>query len=95
MQNNKVEIKWSGEYPNLCSGEWSLRYKGRDMTYIIPNDFKKTSMNTRYTDSIEEWYNEYPENSNWVRAFPKDVQLELYRQIKKQDFIKGTCGGCL
>ena len=40
MQNNKVEIKWSGEYPNLCSGEWSLRYKGRDMTYIIPNDFK-------------------------------------------------------
>ena len=34
----KVEAKWSGSYPNLCSGEWTLFIDGKDMSDKIPKD---------------------------------------------------------
>lgn len=31
-----VEAKWSGLYPCLCSGEWTLKVNGKDVSDKIP-----------------------------------------------------------
>ena len=31
-----VEAKWSGEYPTLCFGEWTLNVDGKDVSLAIP-----------------------------------------------------------
>ena len=31
-----VEAKWSGEYPTLCFGEWTLNVDGKDVSLSIP-----------------------------------------------------------
>ena len=41
-----VEAKWSGSYPNLCSGEWRLVIDGKDVSDEIPDDLRKSEMNT-------------------------------------------------
>lgn len=42
----KVEAKWSGSYPNLCSGEWTLFIDGKDVSNKIPKDLRNEPMNT-------------------------------------------------
>lgn len=41
-----VEAKWSGEYPCLCFGEWTLKVNGKDVSSKIPKNLRKYSMNT-------------------------------------------------
>ena len=36
----KVEAKWSGSYPWLCSGEWTLFIDGKDMSDKIPKELR-------------------------------------------------------
>ena len=58
----KVEAKWSGSYPCLCSGEWTLFIDGKDVSDKIPKDLRNEPMNTYSTYS--EWYFE-----NWSEAW--------------------------
>lgn len=44
--NTKVEVKWSGKYPNVCSGKWTLIINGIDVTDKIPTDLRNRPMNT-------------------------------------------------
>jgi len=56
-----IKAKWSGEYPNLCSGQWSISIDGVD---IFGMDFTFSKMGTygRYKswefndDGDEEWH---------------------------------------
>lgn len=41
-----VEAKWSGEYPCLCQGEWTLIVDGKDVSDLIPDDLRYSSMDT-------------------------------------------------
>lgn len=36
----KVEANWSGSYPCLCEGEWTLFIDGKDMSNKIPEDYR-------------------------------------------------------
>lgn len=48
-----VEAKWSGSYPNLCSGEWTLIVDGKDVSDKIPDDLQNSEMNTY--KSYKKW----------------------------------------
>ena len=76
---SKLEVKWTGDYPSLCSGRWIIKYGGVELE--IPNDRKYNHMNTEgiyptIMDYITEETDEYPdglefnewikENADWV-----------------------------
>lgn len=71
-----VEAKWSGRYPCLCSGEWTLKVDGVDVSKKIPKDLRTSSMNTYGTyqswhfneDYIEEFedYQDGLKCSTWI-----------------------------
>lgn len=73
-----VEAKWSGSYPNLCSGEWTLIVDGKDVSDKIPNNLRNSEMNTY--GSYQSWhfdenYSEVFENyhdglecDEWIKA---------------------------
>lgn len=42
----KVEAKWTGSYPCLCSGEWILKINNIDVSNLIPEELRTSSMNT-------------------------------------------------
>lgn len=49
-----VEVNWSGSYPCLCCGEWTLKINGENVSNKIPDELRTGSMNTY--GSYEEWY---------------------------------------
>lgn len=57
-----IEAKWSGSYPCLCSGEWTLKINGKDVSTKIPEELRRSSMGTRGTYS--SWHFE-----NWSEVF--------------------------
>lgn len=57
-----VEAKWSGSYPCLCFGEWTLKVNGKDVSKKIPEDLRNSSMNTYGT--YQSWHFE-----NWLEVF--------------------------
>lgn len=105
-----IKVEWSGEYPCLCFGEWSLSICGIDFSYLIPF---KGSANTygeyerwdfedglekfyTYTDGLkmQDWVSE---NRTWLKNLPIDESeySYVYRKFQEHDFRAGSCGGCI
>lgn len=42
----KVEAKWTGKYPNYCSGQWILKVNNIDVSHLIPEELRNEPMNT-------------------------------------------------
>ena len=57
-----VKAKWSGSYPNLCHGKWSLEVNGVDVTCYIPEELRRKPMDTFGT--YQSWHFE-----NWMEVF--------------------------
>lgn len=57
-----VKAKWSGSYPCLCSGKWSLEVNGVDVSNYIPDELRKSPMNTYGV--YQSWHFE-----NWTEVF--------------------------
>ena len=49
-----VEAKWSGRWPNLCSGEWTLMVDEKDVSGKIPDELRSSEMNTY--GSYQKWH---------------------------------------
>ena len=104
-----VEANWSGEWPHLCCGKWTLVVDGKDVSDKIPEDLRSSPMNTygswhfdcgqaepvSYNDGLmcEEWIKE---NKEWLNKISGDsgTQREIFETISKHDFREGSCGGC-
>lgn len=72
-----VEAKWSGSYPNLCSGEWTLIVDGEDVSSKIPEKLRKSEMNTY--GSYQKWHFE----ADW------EVEWESYHDgLECEEWIK-------
>lgn len=41
-----IKAEWSGSYPNLCRGEWTIWVDGKDVSEKIPKNLRKDCMNT-------------------------------------------------
>lgn len=92
MNKNEVEAIWSGEYPCLCSGKWSLIINGIDVSNKIPEELRQSPMGTYNTyqgwyfkDWIERFYDyedgliagEWVEkNLYWLETITKDPALQ-------------------
>ena len=57
-----VKANWSGTFPCLCHGEWSLEVNGIDVSDKIPEDLRHSEMNTfgeysawHFEDWIDVW----------------------------------------
>ena len=73
----KVEAKWSGSYPCLCSGEWTLFIDGKDMSDKIPKDLINEPM---YTNGV---YSSWHFESDW------EVEWNDYEDgLECEDWIK-------
>lgn len=57
---NQVSAHWSGGYPTLCFGEWTLEIDGKNVSNKIPVDLKNSPMNTAGT------YSRWHFNKNWM-----------------------------
>ena len=57
-----IEVKWTGKYPCLCSGEWILMIDGEDKSNLIPEDLRGNEMGTYGVYS--SWHFE-----NWDEVF--------------------------
>lgn len=74
-----VEAKWSGSYPCLCSGSWTLIVDGKDVSEKIPFYLRKSSMNTYGT--YQSWHFE-----DWLEVFEDyDDGLDCEEWIKSND----------
>lgn len=73
----KVEAKWSGCFPCLCGGEWTLFIDGKDVSNEIPEDLRNEPMNTsgsysswRFGDDWEEEWSSYEDGlecEDWIK----------------------------
>lgn len=88
---NQVSANWSGGYPTLCFGEWTLEIDGENVSDKIPVDLKNSPMNTAGTYSllvnvITEEFKDYEdgleaddwinENNDWLDNITKDYALK-------------------
>lgn len=104
-----VVAKWSGCWPTLCFGEWTLEVNGVDYTHLIPKELRKSSMNTFGTYQswhFEDWlevfedyedglyFEEWYEHNPWVDAIPA-TPIEIYTAFAENDWRAGSCGGCI
>lgn len=108
---NAYSAIWSGEYPNLCYGFWTLYKNGEPMKTDIP--FAETDAETYGTysrwsfnsDWEEEW-EEYEDGlscAEWIMKYkdwlssiaPKDDWENIYNAFTVEDFRRGECGGCI
>lgn len=75
VTKSKIYVNWSGKYPNLCSGLWTIKIDNMELP--IPEIIKSDSMGTRGTYSIQhfeetEYYYEddadcWKQEDNWLR----------------------------
>lgn len=79
-----VEAKWSGSYPCLCSGQWTLIVDGEDVSSKIPEELRDSEMNTAGT--YQSWHFE-----NWLEVF-EDYEdgLECEEWIKENKYWLDT-----
>ena len=74
--NNIVKATWTGQYPCLCHGEWQLEVNGTDVSALIPEELRKSPMDTYGTYScwsfddnyIEQWgkYRDGLKGPEWI-----------------------------
>ena len=91
----KVEAKWSGGYPCLCSGEWTLFIDGKNVSDKIPKDLINEPMHTNGvysswqfgSDWEEEWnnYEDGLECEDWIKENKEwlDNSKEVDKVISK------------
>ena len=75
-----IEARWSGSYPTLCFGHWTLLIDGEDVSEKIPEDLREGSMNTFGT--YQSWHFE-----NWMEVFESyDDGLLCDEWIEENDY---------
>ena len=87
-----VKANWSGSYPCLCFGEWTLKVDGKDVSEMIPKNLRESSMNTygtyqswHFVDWMEV-FEDYEsglicedwirENKEWLDKITKDEKVQ-------------------
>lgn len=104
-----VRAEWTGQYPCLCSGEWKLFIGDQDYSHMIPEDKRRSHMNTAgvYSDwHFENWtevfedyedgleFEEWLVENPWVHDLPAP-DLDIFVAFSCEDFRPGQCGGCI
>lgn len=98
-----LEVEWTGEYPALCSGEWIIKYDGKELE--VPEDVKYSSMYTygsyrnvhliNYEDIENNLYNDGLKQNEWIKVNKgwasrmfKKADIEVDRALLKELYNK-------
>lgn len=89
----KIEIKYDGENPNLCSGKLIVIIDGKE--WLFPNG----CMTPGGSITFDEDWNEYVEQGEWdinpfPQGFPKELESSVIDAVNDQ-VEWGNCGGCV
>jgi hypothetical protein len=85
------EVSWSGSYPNLCSGSWTIKVDGVNLP--IPNQLIRNHMNTRKTYQtwhFEDWsevfedYEDGDEFGSWLANNASWLEIAFIKIGKKE-----------
>lgn len=107
----KYRAEWSGSYPCLCHGEWTL-FKD-DVEITIPIPFQGSPANTynvysewRFDDDWSEDWDDYEDGElcdDWCLAnhdylsmiAPKEDWPDIFAAFQANDWRHNSCGGCI
>ena len=72
-----VKANWSGSYPCLCHGEWTLKVNGINVSHLIPEKLRNNEMNTygtyetwSFDDDYMEVFEDYEDGlkcNDWIK----------------------------
>lgn len=91
MKHN-IEIKYDGQYPNLCSGHLIVIVDGTEY------DFGKYCLYSGGSVSFDEEWNEQVTQGEWSVDYPEDFPEELKEEVLiaiNKEIPWGCCGGCV
>lgn len=106
----KVSVEWSGEWPNLCSGEWTCRINGKKVRVPFQGEPAETrgiyrewrfsedwdEIWTRYEDGLEfeDWCERW---KDWLDelGLSEEEREQVYEAFQEKDWRHGSCGGCI
>lgn len=72
-----IEVEWTGCYPNLCSGNWIIKYNNKELE-IPKNRINKTM----------ETYKKYV---TWYFGDSWEIEWEEYEDgLKKEEWIEAN-----
>lgn len=89
----KIEIKYDGRYPNLCSGQLIAVIDGKE--WIFP----QYCLSSGGSVSFDNEWNEKVTHGKWaITEYPFDFPDELKSLIEQavnEEIDQGCCGGCV
>ena len=79
----KIEVNWTGSYPNLCSGKWIIKINGVE---LIDNDRHNSILSSSMATygSYSSWHFE----ENWIEVFDQYDDGYEFSTWQKQISIK-------
>ena len=82
-----ITVEWTGEWPNLCRGNWRIFKNNKNVSEYIPEELKIQPMETRKTYSFWSF------DDNYSVEWEDQIQgLSEKEWIKKNNFwIKNFC----
>lgn len=101
---------WSGGYPNLCYGEWTLFKNGVEVRTDIPfqgepADTYGTYQRWYFANWMEEFedYDDGLDEGSWIKEYEdwlKTIASEsewgyIYQAFNENDWRYSSCGGCI
>lgn len=96
---------WSGSYPNLCDGEWTLYHNGEKIDVSIPFQYWNANTLGEYFTNYETGpYNDGLDEDVWIEdniEYLMDITDDesqyplIYEAFQVSDWRMGSCGGCL
>ncbi|OUC52456.1 hypothetical protein B7939_00595 [Eggerthia catenaformis] len=72
---NKFKAEWSGCYPSLCFGKWTLYKNEKDISHLIPDKLREKTMYT--FGKYQSWHFE-----DWIEVFE-----DYYHGMKCDEWI--------
>lgn len=107
----KIECEWTGEYPNLCSGQWILKIDGVDVSDTIPFQGEPAETYGKYQRwyfdknwiEVSEWYTDglyvdqwIERNAEWLSSIAEEkFWRSIYDEFREWDWRYEECGGCI
>ena len=105
------KTKWTGEYPNLCYGEWKLYVNGKISDIEIPFQYHPANTLNSYSkwgfdDQWSEYWESYIDGMDcidWCKKYsdyltqiaPESDWPTIFEAFQENDWRHGQCGGCI
>ena len=110
-KKNKWYADWSGSWPCLCSGIWTLYKNGEKVDTQIPfeeddagtyGEYYAWHFDEDYCEEFDLYYDGMnaeawiKEYRDWLSTFADEDEFEdIFEAFQARDFRSNSCGGCI